>query len=140
GKALRKGNDIRSAAPMVAAEELSGAANAGHHLVMDEQDSKLVAYLADPHEIAVWRNQRCSGGAANGLHYEGEHAFRPFCQDFLLKHVGVAQSAFFQRKVVSITVDEGRRNQRHGVTHLPEGRGEHIVASDTERADGNAVI
>ena len=54
--ALRDGEDVRDDVPVVAGEPLAGAAEAGHHLVQDQQDSVPVAGLSDRLQVAVGRD------------------------------------------------------------------------------------
>ena len=52
---LRDGDDVRDDVPVLAREPPPGAAEAGHHLVEDQQDPVAVADLADRLEVAVGR-------------------------------------------------------------------------------------
>ena len=53
---LRDGEDVRHDVPVLAREPLAGAAEAGHHLVADEQDPVPVARLADRLQVPVGRD------------------------------------------------------------------------------------
>ena len=54
--ALGQREDVGHDVPMVDGEPPSGASEAGHHLVRDQEDAVLVAGLADRLQIAVWGN------------------------------------------------------------------------------------
>ena len=52
---LRDGDDVRDDVPVLAGEPAARAAEAGHHLVEDQQDPVAVADLADRLQVAVGR-------------------------------------------------------------------------------------
>src|SRR5262245_40551726 len=53
---LRDAEDVGDDVPVLDAEPLARPAEAGHHLVGDQEDSVLVAHLADRLEVAVGRD------------------------------------------------------------------------------------
>ena len=53
---LRDAEDVGHDVPVLAREPLAGAAEAGHHLVEDQQDAVAVADLAHALEVAVGRH------------------------------------------------------------------------------------
>lgn len=105
---------------MFGGEEFTGAARAGHDLVIDQQHAELVADFADAAVIAVGRDQRAGGGAADGLHDEGKHGVGALGEDLVAQEVGVFEAARLFREVVAVEIGGGGGDLGHPAQHRRE--------------------
>ena len=101
GNALGHGHHIRDNAPMLAGEHLAGAAEAGNHLVGNQQAAVLIAHFPQPGPV-VGRRDDGSGGTGHRLGDDGRHCFRPLKADDVFDSVDALVGALFRAVAVEL--------------------------------------
>ena len=131
-------HDVRLDAPVLEREEAPGAAEAGDHLVGDEQHVVPVADLPDAREVVV-RGNDDAAGALHGFGDEHRHGVGSLAQDgpFELVRGGHAL-ALAGRRLVAVRVGGGDvREPRHARF---EQRPVAAEAGGAHRRERNSVV
>jgi hypothetical protein len=136
GHALGERHQVGLDAPMTQGEPAAGAAEAGDHLVGDQQHLVPVADLAQAREIGRRRHDHAAG-AHDRLGDDGGDRVGPFLQDRLLHRFGGADARVL---VARPAIGIGRRH----LQEVGHERPEHLVVGRHSRRahgrHGDAVI
>ena len=139
GEALRGEDHVRADVVEVGGEPRADAAEAGDHLVGDEQDAVAVADRADALEVAGGRRERAAG-VLDGLHDHHRDRLRAGLDDRRVEIVeqerGELLLGLGRRAVVAVRVAD----VDHVGDERLEGRAQRGDAVDRERAHRGAVV
>ena len=136
--ALRHGEDVRHYVPVLAGKPATGAPEAGHHLVADEQHAVAVADLADRLQIAVGGHDDAVG-AGDRLEDDGSHGVRPLVLENLLQ-MGAAGAYWARVRVTRGAAVCVRVEHAHDTGHARFGVPATRVAGQRDGAGRGAVV
>ncbi len=135
GRRLRPGR-----LPMLIRAELTGAADAGHDLVVDDEHAVPAADLRDGRQVARRRHQSARGGATHRLDDERRHRVRSLLQDLALQLGGTLQTPLLLAHAGGAGMARGCRYADRTQMHGGEGLVQWRVARGLQGAEGGAVI
>ena len=129
---LRDGDDVGDDVPVLAGEPAAGAAEAGHHLVEDQQDAVPVADLADRLQVAVGRRDDAVR-ARHRLEDDRGDGVRPLVLEDLLE-VRRARADRARIGVAGRTAVRVRVEHAHDAGHARLDRPAARIAGQRDRA------
>jgi len=106
-QSLRADNHIGLHSPVFHGKVPTGPADSRHDFIDDEKDVVAVAYLPDPLEITVFRDQGAGGGTHHRFGHEGGNRVGAFVNDRLFQVVGAFQGAAFRLPAAGAAVAVG---------------------------------
>ncbi|MCY1513039.1 hypothetical protein D9M68_475200 [compost metagenome] len=139
-QALGQADDVGPYVPVLVAEPATGAADAGHHFVEDQQNAVAPADFLDAREVGRMGDFRAGAGAADRFGDEGRDIFRADRQDRRLQFVGAGQGVGLGAAAGGHPVLGRRGDLRIVLEHGLEGRGQRGVAGHRQGAHGRAVV
>ena len=139
GDALGQAPHVGVHTPEPGAKHLAGAAEAGHHLVGNQQHAMTVAHRADQRPVVLGRHDDAAG-ALHRLGDEGGHGVGALEDDLALQQLGAEPAQFGGVLRVGVVVQPGRVDVEAARQQRLVGAAEVAVAVHAHAAKVHAVV
>ena len=136
GHPLARDEDVRRAGPVLVAEGASGAAEAGHDLVGDQQDVVAIADLADSRPVPFGRDEGAAARTHDRLAHERGNRVRALGLDGRLEGIEVVAGGVVGRTAQRV----GRGGRRIALQDVLEPPLARSMSAEGRRAQRRPVI